>query len=120
MPITLRSINKLQKNTRENIVFQGFNKYKDEYNYLYINANPNDDIHFKFDKILFINRCKKNEFIKLKSGDSYRELLLNLKYEKSLDAEITQISEFVNNIHCYHLLYKDMEYVNRVIENKLL
>lgn len=117
LPITLRSKEVLPLEANGNVLFEGYNKYKGELNYLFMNTDSSMKLSSnKLNSMIFLCRCDENLVSTLSKGESYKMLILNLKYTKELELERVNMINFVNDISCYSLLYSDMSYAKNAIE----
>lgn len=110
LPISLRSMDLLGSDYEGKIVYQGFNQYRNEYNYLIVpNCSKNYLKLPKLKAIIFLIRGRSLKLEKLAKSASYINLLNNIKFSKDIDSEIRNMVAFSNGIDCYNLFYNDLE-----------
>lgn len=113
LPLSLRTVNYLTENNKANVVYSGYNKYKNEYVYLYRSTSTyNRCLEGSLvKKFIFINRCNKNSIQKLNCGEAYVRLLNNLKNAVMIDKRERLLLEFAKQLECFYICYEDMDFV---------
>lgn len=120
LPISLRNIDLLGDDFQKKILYHGFNRLRNEYNYLFIPQYSKDYIKStKLKAIVFLMRGHPLKLEKISKSESYLKLLNNIKFSKDFDREIGNMVVLSNKIDCYILYYNELEEARKAIKGIL-
>lgn len=117
MPVSLRNIDVLSDRLSSNyIVASGYNDLKAEFNYLIQMKNVYKGKN-RLGQVWFINRAENNSFQKLRKGELFEMLILNLKNTKRMDIDQKAIINICNTVEGYRLTYSSLNYAFKCIDS---
>ena len=108
LPVSLRETTALGDVLQQGCTVEGYNELKGENNALFpIHQSSHREYYLK--KLFFIHRCDENRKQLMEKGKLYKELLFNMKNAIDLDEEIISISQLVEYVTGYEMLYNNLE-----------